>query len=374
MAGVTGFVSALSSLTGLFGSTLVDRLGFKRVSILADMMSGAVIACVPLLYYGVGLAFWQLLLLVFLRAIFNTPGNTARQSLLPDLIKLAEIRREGANAVYQAIVNGTQLAGPVLVGLLIPILGTTNVLWVDAASFAMSAGLIAFTVPSPIKKNSVSARWTWKRYRFELMEGVRFVRYDRLLYSLTITATLVNFIGSALGAVVLPVYARQIFGTALSLGLMFAGLGGGTLAGSLLYGAFGPQLPRRGIFVGGMILLGIPFWILALTPSLTIAVVALVLVGLATGPLVPLISTIFQERVPESLRGRVFGTVGAFGSIATPLGVLLAGYLLESINLNNIMIGIAVFLLAVSVWVAASQSFHAMTSPLTMEEPADKDL
>src|SRR6476620_7677977 len=64
--GLTGFFVALPFLiTGIFGGTVVDRLGYKRSSVIADSVSGIGIALVPLLYYTVGLAFWQLLALVF---------------------------------------------------------------------------------------------------------------------------------------------------------------------------------------------------------------------------------------------------------------------------------------------------------------------
>ena len=84
--GLTGFFVALPFLiTGIFGGTVVDRLGFKRSSVIADIVSGIGIALVPLLYYTVGLAFWQLLALVFLGNLLAVPGLTARRALLPEL-------------------------------------------------------------------------------------------------------------------------------------------------------------------------------------------------------------------------------------------------------------------------------------------------
>src|SRR5207253_1204203 len=62
--GFTGFFSLLPLLIGgVFGGLIVDRLGFRRASILADLGSGLMVALVPLLYHTVGLAYWQLLVL-----------------------------------------------------------------------------------------------------------------------------------------------------------------------------------------------------------------------------------------------------------------------------------------------------------------------
>jgi len=146
--GLTAFVNTLPAvLAGFFGGTLVDRLGYKRASVAADLLSGVSIALVPLLLRTGGLAFWQLLVLVFLRALLDTPGATARRSLLPDLAVLAGWRLERVNAAAQAIGNLAGLLGPPLAGLLIVTLGSSTALWVDAASFVASAAIVAAALP-----------------------------------------------------------------------------------------------------------------------------------------------------------------------------------------------------------------------------------
>ncbi|HUZ85295.1 MAG TPA: MFS transporter, partial [Gaiellales bacterium] len=84
--GLTGATQGVSYVVAaLLGGAIVDRVGFKRVSVAADLASGTATALIPLLYYSMGLAFWQFLGLVFLATAFSTPGSAARQSLLPDL-------------------------------------------------------------------------------------------------------------------------------------------------------------------------------------------------------------------------------------------------------------------------------------------------
>ncbi len=58
-------------LAVVLGGPLVDRLGFKRASVLADLASGATVAAIPLLYLAGLLAFWQFLVLVFLVSSLN---------------------------------------------------------------------------------------------------------------------------------------------------------------------------------------------------------------------------------------------------------------------------------------------------------------
>ena len=80
--GITGFFTILPVvIAGFLGGTLINRLGYKRTSIIADLASGAATALIPLLHFTIGLEFWQLMVLVFLGALLDTPGGTARAAL-----------------------------------------------------------------------------------------------------------------------------------------------------------------------------------------------------------------------------------------------------------------------------------------------------
>jgi MFS family permease len=94
---------------------------------------------------------------------------------------------------------------------------------------------------------------------------------------------------------------------------------------------------------------GLPFWALAATPSLPLSTAALFVTGLAAGPLNPIIFTAVQERTPEGLRGRVIGTLISLAMAAMPLGMVLAGFLLEAVGLQAMLVGIAACYLAVTL-------------------------
>ena len=102
--GLTFAVIGLSNvLAAFFGGPIVDRLGYKRCSVITDIGSGVAVALVPLLYSTVGLEFWLLLVLVFLGGFIDVPGATARQSMLSSLADTARMPRERANSAYVAV-------------------------------------------------------------------------------------------------------------------------------------------------------------------------------------------------------------------------------------------------------------------------------
>src|SRR5689334_129768 len=148
--GLTAVVTALPAvLAGLFGGVIVDRIGYKRTSIIADLTSGVAVAIIPLLQNTVGLAFWELLVLVFVGNLLDAPGSTARAALTPDLAEQAGFSLERASALSDAISRSTRLIGAPLAGVLIAVIGAGNVLWIDAATFIVSAILIGLFVPKP---------------------------------------------------------------------------------------------------------------------------------------------------------------------------------------------------------------------------------
>lgn len=359
MTGITALFMALPfTIAGVFGSAVVDRFGYKPVSVASDLLSGAAVAAIPLLHGTVGLAFWQLLALVFLGAVLDAPGEAARRSLIPDLAKLGGIRLERVNGANESAGRIALLLGPPLAGFLIAVLGPSNVLLVDAATFAASAGLVALAVPGSLggRDRGLPAG----RYVDDLVAGLRFVRGDRLVRSLMLTLGVAYAIGTALIAVVMPIYADQRFGSAADLGAAIAGFGGGTLAGSLAYGAIGHRFPRRALFGGALLLAGIPFWILAATPPLAATIGALAFRGLAFGPVNPLAATLYQERTPVELRGRVFGTTAAFGAATVAVGMALAGFLVEIIGLQATLLGMAASYLAIGASIFLNPAFKSL--------------
>jgi MFS family permease len=366
--GLTGVFEALPFIiAGVFGGALVDRLGFKRTSILADLTSGLTVALVPLLFDTVGLAFWQLLVLAFLGNLFNTPGNTARQSLVPELAVMAGLRLERANSFVQTVPRIATLLGPPLAGLLIVVTGASNVLWLDAATFAVSAALIGALIPS-LATNDANGEPPG-RYLSDLMEGLRFIWNEPLIRATSLLFAAGNFLDAPI-SLLFSVYAIRTYHSAVPVGLLFAALGGGAVIGSLWFGAVGHRLSRRAIFVFYCIPVAGMYATFAFTPPLAVLVIAVFIDGLAVGPVNPLSTTITQERVPVALRGRVQGMRIAVSFMAIPLGRGLAGLLIDPVGLRTIFLTIASSFLLISLAAALAPIFHHMSAPDNATVPA----
>jgi len=340
--GITGFFNVLPVvLAGFFGGTLVDRLGYKRTSIIADIASGITTALIPLLYFTIGLEFWQLMVLVFLGALLDTPGSTARSALVPELAAMAQMPIERATSLIHIIERSARLIGAPLGGLLIALMGTENVLWLDAASFFISAGIVALTIkvyPSGQQEQKAPGG----RYFDELREGLQFIYNDKLLLAIVVMVMATNFLDAVFSGVVQPVFVKQVYGQALDLGLLIAANGGGAVIGALIFSAIGPRLPRHMVFVFGFVLTSLRFFLYAAFPPLWVALVFVVISSMGAGPLNPIIGAVEYERVPKTMRGRVGGAVGAGAWSAMPLGMLAGGVLTELLGVRPMLLGLGV--------------------------------
>lgn len=367
--GITGFFTIMPVvLAGFLGGALIDRLGYKRTSVISDIASGATTALIPLLHFTIGLEFWQLMILVFLGALLDTPGGTARAALLPELAVKAGMPIERATSLTHVIERGSRLVGAPLAGFFIGILGTENVLWLDAASFFVSAGIIGLVVvtPAPAKKEAGTGN-----YFGELKDGLRFITHDQLLLSIVVMIMLTNFLDSIFGGVVRPVYVKEVFGDALNLGLLIAANGGGAVIGGLIFAAIGHRLPRHTTFVAAFVLTGLQFWVYAIQPPFYVLVATVLLTSIGAGPLNPIIGAVEFERIPQTMRGRVFGAVTAGAWIAMPLGMLLGGVLTESFGTIPILIGLGITYLITTLSMAFIPAMKEMNRKTDPKDPKD---
>lgn len=314
------------------GGVLVDRIGYLRSSVSSDVVSGVTIALIPVLAALTGLPFPALLALVFLGGLLDTPGETARRVLLPDLSTEARIPLERSVGFLDGATRTATLIGAPLAALLVASLGAFPALLVTAAAFALSAIITGLLVrpPAPTADAGADAGSYWT----DLRDGLCFVRDDRLLRPLILLVLVTNTLDAARGGTLLPLYASQELAGPASLGIIAGAFGGAALLGSVVFGFIAHRLPRRVPFV-------ICYTLVAgssLGPALGLDTPWLlgvfILSGLAAGAINPIIGAVELERVPPHLRARVLGLITAGAWAGMPLGGLLGGFAANSFGLT----------------------------------------
>lgn len=344
LTGVTGAVATLPViLGGALGGVFVDRLGYRRTSVVADLIGAVTIGAVPLLDQTIGLPLWALLALVFATGLLDTPGQVARNALLPEAAAAAGVPLERAVGWFEAIERGARLAGAPVAGLLVAVVGAPGTLALDAVTFLAAALTVLWLLPAAPKGDARPGHDPEVEmveplragYWRELADGVRFLLHEPLLRAVVLLVLATNLLDAAKSSVLLPVAAERHLGGPTAYGLLVGTMAGGALAGSLLFSAVGHRLPRRATFVTAFILAGAPpFLALALDLPLPVLVAVTATSGLAAGAINPIIGTLKLERVPAGMRARVYGVIGAAAWAGMPLGALAAGFATEHIGLT----------------------------------------
>jgi predicted MFS family arabinose efflux permease len=318
-------------IAGLLGGVLVDRLGYRQVSVASDLVAAVATMLIPLLYATIGLAFWQLLVLVFFSSLLDVPAITARRSMVPELARAAGMPLDRVNAMLESLQNLSMLIGMPLAGLLIAWMGARHVLWIDAAASALSALIVVLTVPTAMFVRHIASGST--HYWDDVLTGLRFIRRDQVLWPMVIVLALSNAISSST-AVTIPFFFQTEFGSAASIGLVYAAMGGGAFLGATVYGVVAGRISRRVIWYVSFLVVPLECWIFLASPPVALLAAVFFVVGFVMGPINPIMVSLRHERSPLSIRGRVFSTYSAIAMAAQPLGVLAAGNLIDAIGFD----------------------------------------
>jgi MFS family permease len=125
------------ALLGPLTGTVSDRLDRKRVMVACELVQGVVVAAAALWLPSLPL----LLGLVALRAVAGQVFQPASRAAVPALVPDRDL--ESANAAVGIGTNGGEALGPLAAALLLPVLDVRGVLLTDAATFLVSAALLA---------------------------------------------------------------------------------------------------------------------------------------------------------------------------------------------------------------------------------------
>jgi MFS family permease len=323
---------APTALIGILSGSVVSRLGARRTMIVGDAARVPLMAAIPLLQAAGVLSFGLLLACTFAIGVFFAPYFSAQRLILPELVGDDERTVAQANAFLEGAQRATGLLGPALAGVLISVIGSANVLYVDAATFLFSFVVLALLVPPrpPLQAGESGG----------VLAGLRFLLRDPLLGPILGVSLVLNMFGIAL-SVCLPALAYDDFGhSARVAGVFFAALGAGALAGSVVAVRAVTRFDPLRLAAVSLIAITLPQWLLA-APLPAAAVVVALFASAFPGTLVnaPLLGVI-TSRTPDALRPKVMTAVITLATLAGPIGLVATGPLLAALGPRPVL-GIA---------------------------------
>jgi MFS family permease len=325
--GITlGATAVPNVLLGPLAGALVDRWDRRRTMLICDVVRAGLVLLVPVL---VNVSMWMVYVVAFLVATVGLLFRPAKTAVVPAIVPQEQlVTANSASSMSETLADllGYPLAA-VIVASLASLIGAAFVL--DAGTYLISAVLIwGMTVPKQdLNVAEFAAGAIWR----EMVEGWNFLTRHAELLANTVVSTIAQL---AFGAEIVCsiLYARDVLDQSFlpfpeNYGWMASALGLGSVLGGLVIGSVATRTPKGPMTIAGFILLGISLLAAGLVRNTYAAIGLFFMVGVANMLyLVPTI-TLFQERTPQRLFGRVVSSRQAltFGAMALSQG--LAGYL-----------------------------------------------
>jgi hypothetical protein len=264
---------------------------------------------------------------------FGGPAQGAiMQSILPDHLLPA------GNVVKGIAFKGSTIAGPGIAGIIVVSLGT-HATYVATSIFFLVGAALLFLVNEGSKVASENPQTTFAE---EMREGLRVVLYYKWIAAMILMASVQLMMVIGVENVLLPVITKRDFGTAsvyaTSAALFSAG---GAISAIICIKSKVKNPGLVSVVVWGLFVLA-PL-VLAFPSSKSVIFIAYFIAGFSVGPWEAFWATQVQREVPPEYQGRVFA-IDYMGSVGLmPLGMALAGPLVNVFGEPELLIGVAIF-------------------------------
>ncbi|GGA59338.1 putative drug antiporter protein precursor [Pseudoclavibacter endophyticus] len=359
-AGTVAAATAIPAvLAGLLMGVVIDRINRRTSSVVTDLVSAASVAALPLVDLLSGLSLGWFVLFGIIGSLGDVPGMTARDALLPAIVRHGGIASERLMGIREALGAVALLLGPAAAGTLMVLFDGSTVLWITAAT-SLAAALLTLLIPhhvgAIVAADGAAVGRTGSGWG-QLRDGWRVLFRSRFLVMTTTLSLASVIVLASLQGLILPVYFTLVEQPGM-LGFVLTALAAGMLIGGTLYAVAGTRGRRRAWFLAGLIGSTLGFGIIAALPSVWLVFAGAFVVGLSSGLFGSLMGVLMIERIPEHMRGRIMGTQNAIMTAAPPIGIVAAAVLTEYAGVNAAAVALAAVWLVALVLGLASPSLR----------------
>ncbi|KUL73404.1 MULTISPECIES: MFS transporter [unclassified Streptomyces] len=270
---------------------LITNIGIAVTSVLFWLQAAAGLESVAVLMVLLALqqAFWGL----------NSPARNASIARLVPEDELA-----AANALGSTVMQTGQVVGPLLAGVLIPVVGLAELYLIDALALCVTVWAVYRLPALPPLAAAVRRRAGLR----EIAEGFRYISLHKVL----LLSFLADIIAMVFGMprALFPQLASETYGSygeGLALGLLFAAVPVGAVAGGLFSGTYSRARRHGWMVIGSVVAWGLAVTAFGLSSSLWLAVVFLALAGVADMVSMVFRGAILLSAASDEMRGRMQG-------------------------------------------------------------------
>lgn len=335
-------------IIGPFAGVFVDWFNRKKLIVILDLLSGAIVSIFSLIYFTTGeMPLRYIYILAIVLSLVSTLFQPTIQTIIPTICKKEELVE--VNSINSLIMSLGNVIAPLLGGVLYGLVGIGIIFIINAISFFVSALAECFiNIP---KSNNLKEKISFKLFWRDFSDGIKFSVKNKCILAISTLAMILNF---SLGAYTVgSVYifknilkisdfqfglSEAVFVLAMIIAtFMTSYLGKKYSAGRNMYQSLLGVGVITGIF--GMVTYGpIKNSFESNLPPYIILLVITVILGLGLGIANIFLGTLFQKIVPLDYMGRVGTVLSTVSMAAIPLSSMVFGMLFDIMPASIIFI------------------------------------
>lgn len=343
-----------SFLFGPIAGVVADRFSRQKIMIWSDVFRALVV--LGFLFVRRAEHLWIIYVLTVLQLGLSTFFEPAKTAAIPSIVEDREL--VAANAISSVTWSAMLTIGAAIGGLMTTAFGTDVAFILDAATYVLSAALIA-SIRVPKRKKRERQKLSLGRILgiTETIDGIRYVKDRPRVLGLLLVKPAWGLGGGIL--TLLAVFGERVFplgkGAAGGIGVLFTARGIGTAVGPIIARRLAGEVDRRmQVSIGIAFLIGGIFYIAFGTA--TSLFLALIWLGIAHcgGSILWVFSTVMLQRsVADNFRGRVFAAELALMTLTMAASNYATGESLDRFGISprRVAIGLGMlFVLSGIVW------------------------
>jgi MFS family permease len=319
-----------------------DRMNRRDLMIYSSLAQGVVTALVSVLYVTNALNFSLIIVLVLLLYSGAQFYRAANGAIIPSLVSKENLG--AANGLFSLSTSANQLVSFSLGGIIILAVGPVAPITYDSITFFAAAGLLGLIAKSYGAARlgqgpDPGAQAQGKSFRREFLEGLSYLRKNRIFLELVVFGIVINFFVAASIALLAPYAGKWVHGNSSTYGFLLSSFSLGTILGSVAVGRIDFRHYVGRLLFSGVVLFGFVFALAGIVTEIPAALAVFFVIGLILAVVNIPITVLIQTQIPGELLGRASTVMTALFSASQPIAALLAGVFASYVSIGDVFIG-----------------------------------
>lgn len=336
--------------------SILDGKNRRHVISLLNILKGAIVLLVLVLNSTILLYF-----IIFVSSVIDEISRVSYKSFLPDVVE--EDKLLHANSILGMTGKLSRILGPLLGGILISAYGINSVIIINSLSYFFAALLIGGLLKT--KSRIESKRTNGSRF----LDGLKYLRDSKVISKITLSNGLLSFVIAGNNIAIVILVSKIFQDHANGLGIVNSALAVGMLIGTISVQYITRRISLEKSSLLGVLFLGISLLLMGIVNDMNIIVVIRVISGFFVIVYNLSMMTLIQKIVSPDFRMRIFSTMNSFESACGVTGLLIFGYLIDTLGVSAIYIMMG-FALMLSSFLWYGVKMKSETNSITQEEEA----